>query len=63
MHMTDKEVLHIQDRLREEMLAIRKCRAYADRLSDPQARELTQKLAAGHERHYQKLLDRLRANL
>ncbi len=63
MHITDKEVMHIQDRLNEEMLAIRKCRIYADRITDPQAKELCHKIASKHQQHYDKLLGRLKADL
>ncbi len=63
MQITDKEVQHIHERLREELLAVKKCLAYADRLSDTQAKELCQKLARKHQEHYDRLLQRLEADL
>lgn len=63
MQMTNTEVQNIQERLRDELLAVKKCQAYADRLTDTQAKELCQKLAQKHQQHYDRLLRRLEADL
>lgn len=57
--LTQKEFLYLEDCLKAERLAIKKCEFFGEQSSDPEVREICLNLANRHQQHYNTLLQHL----
>lgn len=62
LRLTQREVNNIEDCLRAEERAIRRCRDYAQSARDPEVREICQNMAHRHTQHYNTLLQFIQLN-
>lgn len=57
--LTNKELDAIQDQLTMEKLMIQKYKIYSQTASDPQIKTKCEQIAAKHQEHYDKLMNKL----
>lgn len=60
--VTTKDYLYLKDQLSWELLAMKKCRHFAQECTDPEIRQAIDKAGQMHERHYSLLLKHLQNN-
>ncbi|GIP40158.1 hypothetical protein J31TS4_34380 [Paenibacillus sp. J31TS4] len=60
--VTDKDCLYLKDELSWELLAMKKCHAYAQQCSDPDIAQAINRAGQMHQRHYNMLLKHLQNN-
>ena len=57
--LTSKELSAIEDQLTQEQCLIQKYKKYSTEVTDPQLRTKCEEIAAQHQNHYSKLLNKL----
>ena len=57
--LTAKELSSLQDQLDYEKLLVKKYKAYACQLEDPQIKSKCEQIAGRHQSHYNRLLNQL----
>jgi hypothetical protein len=60
--VTTKDFLYLKDQLSWELLAMKKCRHFAQECTDPEIRMAIDKAGQMHQRHYMLLLKHLQNN-
>jgi hypothetical protein len=60
--ITVKDCLYLKDQLSWELLAMKKCRHFAQECSDPEISQMIDKAGQMHQRHYMLLLKHLQNN-
>jgi hypothetical protein len=60
--ITTKDFLYLKDQLSWELLAMKKCRHFAQECSDPQIKQVIDEAGQMHQRHYQLLLKHMQNN-
>jgi hypothetical protein len=60
--ITTKDLLYLRDQLSWEIVAMKKCRHFAQECSDTEIRQAIDKAGQMHQRHYQLLLKHLQNN-
>lgn len=60
--ITIKDSLYLKDQLSWELLAMKKCRHFAQECSDPEIIQLIDQAGQMHQRHYMLLLKHLQNN-
>ncbi|MGM0881720.1 MAG: ferritin-like domain-containing protein [Bacillota bacterium] len=60
--ITTKDYQFLKDQLSWELLAMKKCRHYAQESTDPEIKQAIDKAGQMHQRHYQLLLKHLQNN-
>ncbi|WP_028609321.1 hypothetical protein [Paenibacillus harenae] len=60
--ITVKDSLYLKDQLSWEILAMKKCRHFAQECSDPEIAQAIDKAGQMHQRHYNLLLKHLQNN-
>jgi hypothetical protein len=60
--ITTKDCLYLKDQLSWEIVAMKKCRHYAQECTDPELAKAIDKAGQMHQRHYQLLLKHLQNN-
>jgi hypothetical protein len=60
--ITVKDSLYLKDQLSWEILAMKKCRHFAQECSDPEISQMIDKAGQMHQRHYMLLLKHLQNN-
>lgn len=60
--ITTKDCLYLKDQLSWELVAMKKCRHFAQECTDPEIRQVIDKAGQMHQRHYQLLLKHLQNN-
>jgi hypothetical protein len=60
--ITTKDFLYLKDQLSWELLAMKKCRHFAQECSDPQITQVIDEAGQMHQRHYQLLLKHMQNN-
>ncbi|CAM3598118.1 hypothetical protein [Marinicrinis lubricantis] len=60
--ITTKDCLYLKDQLSWELIAMKKCRHFANECSDPEIKQAIDQAGQMHERHYQLLLKHLQNN-
>ncbi len=58
-NLTSKELSAIEDQLNCEQMLIKKYKAYAQAVSDPQIKTTCEQIAAQHKQHYDTLMGHL----
>jgi len=59
--MSHRELHFLEDCLKAEEMAIKKCNMLSDSTSDPEVREICKNLANKHQQHYNTLLQHLQS--
>lgn len=60
--ITTKDHLYLKDQLSWELIAMKKCRHFAQECQDPEIRQAIDKAGEMHQRHYNMLLRHLQNN-
>ncbi|PLR76018.1 hypothetical protein CU633_18095 [Bacillus sp. V3-13] len=60
--ITTKDHLYLKDQLSWELIAMKKCRHFANECSDPEIIQAIDKAGQMHQRHYELLLKHLQNN-
>ncbi|TJY39677.1 hypothetical protein E5161_17095 [Cohnella pontilimi] len=60
--ITTKDFLYLKDQLSWEILAMKKCRHFAQECTDPEISQAIDKAGRMHQRHYELLLKHLQIN-
>jgi hypothetical protein len=60
--ITTKDYLYLKDQLSWELLAMKKCRHFAQECSDPEIGQAIDRAGQMHQRHYNLLLKHLQNN-
>lgn len=60
--ITTKDYQYLKDQLSWEILAMKKCRHYAQESTNPEIKQAIDKAGQMHQRHYQLLLKHLQNN-
>lgn len=60
--ITTKDFLYLKDQLSWEIMAMKKCRHFAQECSDPDIGQAIDRAGQMHQRHYQLLLKHLQNN-
>ena len=60
--ITVKDMAYLKDAMSWELLAMKKCRMYAEFTKDPQIKTLLDGTGRMHQRHYETLLQYLQSN-
>lgn len=60
--ITTKDHLYLKDQLSWELIAMKKCRHFANECTDPEIRQAIDKAGQMHQRHYELLLKHLQNN-
>jgi hypothetical protein len=60
--ITTKDTLYLKDQLSWELLAMKKCRHFAQECSDQEMSQMIDKAGQMHQRHYMLLLKHLQNN-
>ena len=60
--ITTKDYQYLKDQLSWELLAMKKCRHYAQESTNPEIKQAIDKAGQMHQRHYQLLLKHLQNN-
>ncbi|WP_124726654.1 ferritin-like domain-containing protein [Staphylospora marina] len=61
MQLTDKDLHYLSDALSWELLAMKKCRHYAQECQDPQVAQLIDRIGQMHQNHYEQLLSMIQS--
>ncbi len=60
--ITTKDLLYVKDAMSWQLIAMKKCKFYADQVKDPRVKQAIDKAGQIHQRHYQVLLGHTKNN-
>lgn len=60
--VTTKDIMYLKDQLSWELLAMKKCRHFAEECSDPDIKQAIDRAGRMHQRHYELLLKHLKTD-
>lgn len=61
--MTKRELHHLEDCLKAEEMAIKKCEMFGSQTSDPEVAEICKNMANRHQQHYNTLIQHLQSGV